>query len=72
MVQIKWLKSAKQDLKVIYDYIALDSKRYTQLQVERIQQRTELLKQQTELGKVVEEIRNSYIRELVEGHYRII
>ncbi|NCT16644.1 MAG: hypothetical protein COZ75_03635 [Flavobacteriaceae bacterium CG_4_8_14_3_um_filter_34_10] len=44
MVQIKWLKSAKQDLKEIYDYIALDSKRDAQLQVERIQQKTELLK----------------------------
>ena len=72
MVQIKWLKSAKQDLKEIYDYIALDSKRDAQLQVERIQQKTELLKNQTELGKVVDEIQNPNVRELVEGHYRII
>lgn len=72
MVQIKWLKSAKQDLKEIYDYIALDSKRYAQLQIERIQQKTELLKSQTELGKVVDEIQNPKVRELVEGHYRII
>lgn len=72
MVQIKWLKSAKQDLKEIYDYIALDSKRYAQLQVERIQQKTELLKNQIRLGKVVDEIQKPDIRELVEGHYRII
>lgn len=72
MVQIKWLKSARQDLKEIYDYIALDSKRYAQLQVERIQQKTELLKTQTELGKLVDEIQNLNVRELVEGHYRII
>lgn len=72
MVQIKWLKSARQDLKEIYDYIALDSKRYAQLQVERIQQKTELLKTQTELGKLVDEIQIPNIRELVEGNYRII
>ncbi len=26
MVQIKWLKSAKNDLKEIYDFVSLDSK----------------------------------------------
>lgn len=36
MVQIKWLQSAKNDLQEIYDYISKDSKRYAQLQVEKI------------------------------------
>ena len=40
MVRIKWLKSAKDDMKEIYDYIALDSKRYARLQVEKIRDKT--------------------------------
>lgn len=44
MVRIKWLKSAKTDLKEIFDFISLDSKRYTRFQIEKIQKRTEILK----------------------------
>ena len=44
MVQVKWLKSARKDLKEIYDYIALDSTRYAKLTVERIYSKTEILK----------------------------
>ncbi len=72
MVQIKWLHEAKTDLKEIFDYISLDSKRYARLQVERIQQRTKVLKSHPNIGKVVEEIDNPGIRELIQGNYRII
>ena len=72
MVRIKWLLSARNDLKEIYGYISLDSKRYAKLQIERIQNRTEVLKTQVEIGKIVEEISNPKIREIVEGNYRII
>ena len=72
MVRIKWLVSAKNDLREIYDYISFDSKRYAKLQVERIQKRTEILKSQIEIGKIVEEINDPKIREIVEGNYRII
>jgi plasmid stabilization system protein ParE len=72
MVQIKWLVSAKTDLKEIYEYIALDSKRYAKLQVQRIRGATAILKSYPEAGKIVLEINNSEIRELVEGNYRIV
>ena len=72
MVQIKWLVSAKNDLKEIYDYISLDSKRYAKLQVERIRNKTRILKSQIEIGKIVEEIGDPKIREIVEGNFRII
>jgi len=72
MVRIKWLVSAKNDLKEIYNYISLDSKRYAKLQVERIQDKTEILKTQIEIGKIVDEIGDPKIREIVEGNYRII
>ena len=32
MVRVKWLKSAKDDLRDIYEYISLDSKRYAKHQ----------------------------------------
>jgi len=72
MVQIKWLLSTKNDLKEIYDYISFDSKRYARLQVERIKNRTEILKSRIRIGKIVEEINDPEVREIVEGNYRII
>jgi addiction module RelE/StbE family toxin len=72
MVQISWLKEAKQDLKEIFDYIALDSKKYAALQIERIYEKTDLLKTQPLIGKEVTELQNPDIRELIEGNYRIV
>lgn len=50
----------------------MDSKRYARLQVERIQERTKILKNHPTVGKIVKEIGNTQIRELIEGNYRII
>ena len=72
MVQIRWLKDAKTDLKEIFNYISLDSTRYARLQVERIQQRTKILKSHPNVGKIVEETDDPKIREIIEGNYRII
>ena len=72
MVRIKWLKSAKLDLKDIYEFIALDSKRYARFQVEKIQKRTIILKEGTIIGKKVIEINDENVRELFEGDFRII
>ena len=72
MVRIKWLKSAKLDLKDIYEFIALDSKRYARFQVEKIQKRTIILKEGTIIGKKVFEINDENVRELFEGDFRII
>ena len=54
------------------DYIALDSKKYAKIQVEKIKQRTEILKLQPKIGKLVEEINNPKVREILLGNYRII
>jgi plasmid stabilization system protein ParE len=53
MVQIRWLEEAKTDLKEIFEYISLDSKRYARLQTERIQQHTKILKVYPYIGKIV-------------------
>lgn len=72
MVQIKWLPEAKLDLKEIYDYIALDSKKYAEIQVVKLKQSTNILKLQPEIGKIVEEINIEAVREIIIGNYRII
>jgi len=40
--------------------------------VERIQNKTEILKSQIEIGKIVEELNDPKVREIIEGNYRII
>ncbi|MFY1045835.1 type II toxin-antitoxin system RelE/ParE family toxin [Chryseobacterium sp. GP-SGM7] len=72
MVRIKWLKSAKTDLKEIYDFISLDSKRYARFQIEKIQVKTEILKTGMITGKRVTEMDDDNVREIFEGNYRII
>jgi toxin ParE1/3/4 len=72
VVQIKWLKSAKSDLKEIYDFISLDSKRYARFQIEKIQHKTEILKNGNIIGKKVSEVDYENVREIFEGNYRII
>ena len=72
MVQINWTVQAKDDLKGISDYISLNSKKYAKLQVLKIISRTQVLKSHLRIGKVVDEIQNQNIRELLLGRYRII
>jgi toxin ParE1/3/4 len=72
MVQIKWLPMAKNDLLEIYDYIALDSKKFAKYQIQQLQKRTLILKEHILIGKVVPEINLENIRELILGKYRII
>ncbi len=72
MVRINWTLQSKSDLKQIADYISLNSKRYAKLQVLRIKNKTHILRTHILIGKVVREIENENIRELIEGRYRII
>ena len=72
MVQVNWTKLAISDLQEIHDYIARDSKTYAKLQIVRIRSQTRILKSQPEAGRVVPEIDQEDIRELIQGSYRII
>jgi addiction module RelE/StbE family toxin len=72
MVQINWTTQSSEDLKAIADYISKDSINYARLQVDRIINRTSILKNQIRSGKILAEIGRENIRELIEGRYRII
>ena len=69
---VKWSNPAKFDLKQIHDYIARDSKFYAQKVSLEILEKSEKLNLFPEAGRVVPEIGNPHIRELLIYSYRLI
>ena len=67
-----WSIPAKQDLKKIYDYIARDSKYYAEKVSEDILERSEKLNEFPEIGRIVPEIGEVNIREVLVYSYRLI
>ena len=72
MVNIIWADVAVEDLQHIFQFIAIDSPKYAQQQVDRIINRVDQLEQFPQSGRVVPEFNNPQIRELIEGQYRIV
>ncbi|MCX6271684.1 MAG: type II toxin-antitoxin system RelE/ParE family toxin [Bacteroidetes bacterium] len=72
MARIVWTLQAAGDLENIFDYIAKDSLKYARIQIIRIRNTVMVLKKLPRSGKVVPEIDNDEIRELISGNYRII
>lgn len=72
MAEIIWTDEAIEDLRFIYEYIGKDSASYADKQVNRIIERVELLEKFPRIGRIVPEFNIEFIRELIEGNYRII
>lgn len=72
MGQVIWTEQAYDDLQAIYEYIAVDSERYARLLTDKLFDRSQILSSFPEMGRVVPEMRNPAVRELIEGNYRII
>lgn len=72
MARLRWTLQAESDLKNIYEFISLDSKHYASIHIERIREKTKLLIRHPKIGRVVPELNNKNIRELIFGNYRII
>ena len=72
MVKIVWTEISIEDLKEIFDFIADDSSRYAVITTQKIYQRTQAIVTNPFLGRIVPEFNDEYIRELIEGNYRII
>ncbi len=72
MGKVIWSKVAKDDLKQIYKYISRDSKYYADQVVEKIIGKTEHLENYPHMGRVVPEINNESIRELLVYSYRLV
>ena len=69
---VKWSKPAGLDLKQIHDYIARDSKLYAQKVSLEIIEKSEKLNLFPEVGRVVPEIGDPNIRELLIYSYRLV
>jgi toxin ParE1/3/4 len=72
VVQINWTKRALRDLCEIYEFIAMDSPRYAQIQVEKIQKAVSNLAEFPSLGRQVPEFPHLPYREVLVGNYRVL
>lgn len=69
---VKWTTPAKLDLKNIHDYIARDSKYYAQKVSHDIVDKSEKLQHAPKIGRIVPEIDDPNIREVLVYSYRLI
>lgn len=73
MVQkIKWTLRALNDLNNIYEFIAKDSRRYAQIQVENIQNDVSNLARFPLMGRNVPEFPHLPYREILVDNYRVL
>ncbi|NJD06123.1 MAG: type II toxin-antitoxin system RelE/ParE family toxin [Methylococcaceae bacterium] len=69
---IVWSKPAREDLRLIHQYIAHDSKRYASRVVQDITEKVEVLRELPKLGRRVPEIGEENVREIALYSYRIL
>lgn len=72
MAKVVWTDSALIDLDNIGSYIARDSERYAQLTVKRLFTSVDILEENPNAGRTVQEFENENIRELIRFNYRIV
>lgn len=67
-----WTKPARADLKHIHDFIAEDSKHYAKKVAQEIREKTDILNELPNIGKMVPEVAKPEIQELHIYSYRIM
>jgi toxin ParE1/3/4 len=72
MVEVEFTIQSLADLEDIGSYISKDSEYYARMQVHKLITRTDILETFPEIGRIVPELKQKLIRELIEGNYRII
>jgi len=72
MVEVRWTPQAADDLDAIAEFIAQDSPHYASLFVMDVLQTAEHLVDMPRLGRIVPEVNDAAIREIILGNYRII
>lgn len=71
-MNVVWTRTAQRHLRSIHDYFALDSRQHALRFVDRITRYSSVLTTQPFLGAEVPEYRDSSLRELLYGQYRLI
>ena len=72
MVKVAWTEVSVEDLHDIFDYISKNSFHYARITVDRIYKRAEQISKNPRIGRIVPEIDNDQVRELIIGNYRLI
>ena len=72
MAQVVWSPSSIKDIDSIAEYIAKDSLKAAKNMVELFFHKAEILCRFPHYGKQVPETKNSFLREILVGRYRII
>jgi len=71
-MKVIWTEQAFQRLSAIEDYIARDNPEAAQRFIARLIERADALAKFPSLGRLVPEMPRGQLRELLEGHYRIV
>lgn len=72
MAKVIWSARALRDLEDIGNYIARDSLTYAKRTLERIISTSSLIEKNPLMGRIVPEVNDKSIREIIKGNYRII
>jgi toxin ParE1/3/4 len=72
MVKVIWTARSLTDLEEIGDYISKNSSKYAKLTLEKIIETGNLIEDNQLIGRIVPEIKQKEIREIITGNYRII
>ncbi len=72
MTRIVWAPRAIEDVEAIRAYVARDSAHYADLLVERLVSAVARLEASPLSGRVVPEVGDEALREVIHGNYRIV
>ena len=72
MGKIKWTENASNNLKSIHEYISKDSKVYATRFIKSLIIATKKLTTMPYCGRIVPELENEYLREVIFHNYRVI
>jgi len=72
VTRVIWTREAVEDVEAIKAYVARDSVRYATLLAERIVAAVDRLESFPESGRVVPEVGDESLREVIHGAYRIV
>ena len=72
MVKVIWSARSLKDLEEIGEYISKDSFKYAKLTLEKLIETAKLIEYNRLIGRIVPEVGQSGIREIITGNYRII
>jgi toxin ParE1/3/4 len=72
MARVRWTPQSVNDIGKIAEYIAKDSRVYASIQTERFFAAAKILEEQIRAGRIVPEVGDDTIREIIVGYYRII